>query len=150
MKRVFPAAVALILIVGLLAASDAQAGLFDRWGKDKKDKEEQAKVAPRYDHYPSMVFHSGLLGRDVGTGWTVDSYRLILAKDCVITSEVPMGDGLDEGREALIMGSRLGDTIVAWRVKVKAEDGGFNSKDPNIKFVPSEVDPTVGEGSGPE
>jgi hypothetical protein len=147
MKREFPAAAAVILIVGLLAASDAQAGLFDGWGKDKT---EQSKVAPRYDHYPSMGFHAGLLGRDVGTGWTLDGFRLVLAKDCVVTTEIPMGDGLDEGREALIMGSRMGDTIVAWRVKVKAGDGGLRSGDPNIKFVPSEVDPTVGEGSGPE
>ena len=97
-----------------------------------------------------MSFHTGVLGRDAGTGWTLGDLRLSLAPNCEINSEADQGTGLDEGREALVMGSRLGDTIVAWRVLVKQNEYGLEARDSNIKFIPSEEDPSVGVGSGPE
>lgn len=147
MKRAIPTLLILSIVAAVLAAPGAEAGLFDKWNKNKNEKSNKP---PRYDLLPTMSFHTGILGRDVGQGWTLGDLRLSFAPDCEINTEVDHGSGLDEGREALVMGSRLGNTIVAWRVLVKKNEYGLEARDSNIQFIPSEVDPTVGEGSGPE
>lgn len=146
MKRAIPTALILMLVLGTAMAPVASAGWLDKWTNDKTE----SKVPPRYDLYPTMSFHTGLLGQDVRTGWTLDGFRLALAPDCEITSEAAQGGGLDQGRKALVMGSKVGDTIVAWRIQVLKSDSGQEASDSNIEFTPSEVDPTVGEGTGPE
>ena len=138
---------ALVALVALVVAPGVEAGLLDKLNKKNDD---QKKKPQRYDLYPSMGFYTGTLGRDIGTGWTLGHYRLILAKDCSISSEVHDKPVLDEGRPALVMGPRIGDTIVAWRVRIQADEYGRLNENPEVEFTPSEVDPTVGEGTGPE
>jgi hypothetical protein len=138
---------ALLALTALLTAPAADAGMLDKLlgGDEGKDARP-----PRYDLFPKMGFFTGTLGRDIGTGWTLDGYRLILASECTISSEVHDVPMLDEGRQALVMGPKVGDTIVAWRVRIKQDEYGIQANNPEEQFTPSDSDPTVGEGSGPE
>lgn len=147
MKRTIPVILVLVLFLGVTVAPDADAGWLDKF---KKDKKEETKVPPRYDLFPTMGFHTGVLGLDAFNAWTLDDLSLAFAPECKISSEIDPNGGLDEGRKAMVMGSKVGDTIVAWRVEILASEYGIKAHDPHIEFIPSESDPTVGVGSGPE
>ena len=146
MKRTISAALVLVFALGMTMVPDADAGWLDKLKKD----EDQSKTTHRYDFLPTMSFNSGVLGRDTGQGWPVGGFKLVLAENCRITSDVDRVTGLEEGRTALVMGSRLGDTIVAWQIEIRGNEFGLKAMDEHIEFTPSENDPTVGEGSGPE
>lgn len=146
MKKQLITAAILMVFLGVAVVHDAAAGLFDRFKSDQ----EETKVPPRYNLLPTMSFHKGVLGRDVGAAWTLGELKLSFAPTCEITSEAKNGAGLDEGREALVMGSKVGDTIVAWRVTVQGSDQGILVQDPQITFTPSEENPMVGVGTGPQ
>ena len=146
MKRTISIALVLVFVLGVAMVPEADAGWLNKLKKD----EEGGKQIHRYDFLPSMSFHSGVLGRDTGQGWTVGGFKLVLAENCRITSDVDHVTDLEEGRTALVMGSRLGDTIVAWQIEIRRNEFGLKAMDEHIEFTPSDTDPTVGEGSGPE
>jgi hypothetical protein len=92
-----------------------------------------------------MAFHKGEL-RAEGIGlWKIGELYLQLAPDC----EMVGADQLQTGRTALVMGPRVGDTIVAWRLEMvkRAPQRTPRTLDTQIQW--SESDPTVGEGTAP-
>nr|MEE4268445.1 hypothetical protein [Candidatus Krumholzibacteria bacterium] len=138
--------VALIMAVGFLAVDDAHAGWFDK----KKDGGEEGRAkSHRYDFLPSMGFHQGTLRRDNFGGWTLEETSLHIMSGAKITEE-GMESFLSEGRKAIVMGPRVGDTIVAWRVRILESDWNISrdtSRDHAITW--SEEDRTVGESMDP-
>ena len=146
MKHTIILAVGICLSLGLVWPADAHAGWFDKW----KNKDQKEKLVPRYDLLPTMTFYKGVLGYGVGHSWQLDDLELHFVRDCVVTSEMNEGDGLQAGREALVMGSRFGNVIIAHRVRMVKPDYMNEGMSNSATVTPCEVDKTVGIGSGPE
>lgn len=147
MKRLTILALALAFTVGALAAPTAEAGLFKKSNKSRRtEKPEWMKQARRYEDMPSMSFTAGVLQQDGWTGWKVDETKIRFAKDCEITTDGVEDSELTAGRQAIIMGPRIGDTIVAWSVRVVRPDftsgGSFSSE---IEKIMSDSSPDCGE-----
>ena len=146
MKRAIPAVLILALVLSTMAVPEAGAGWFNKG----KDKDQESKTTPRYDLYPSLSFHKGVLDRGMGQAWRLDDVNLQVRSDCVITSDFGGEAVLVEGREAIVMGSRIGDTIIAFRVRIVKPDRPNDGVRKSSEVRPSDVDPTVGIGTGPE
>ena len=135
---------ALALAVG--AGDPAQAGLFGR-GK-QKNREREAKTW-RYDHLPTMNFVRGTLSRDGLRDWQVGGVQVQLTEKCRVVD----GDGeeaqMSDGAEVMIMGPRVGGTVVAWQIRVLDASYLHASDDSEKNIAWREVDPTLGEGTGP-
>jgi len=144
MKRATMIFLVVVMGLSLTAVVDADAGWF---GKDKKEKE--AKDVPRYDKFPTMGFHKGVLGRDTGVGWRLDDFDVQFMEDCEISTEGAEEGYLQEGRIAIISGPRWGNTIVAWRVRVMSRDETYNTYDSNDVLVDGAT-PGVAVGRAPQ
>ena len=149
MKRTTLIMLAIGVTVGLLAPLETEAGWFDKLtGSSSGGKSNQTET-PRYDNYPSMGFHLGTLTRDGWTGWSLGELDIQFTPDCVIESN---GDGagvLVEGRQAIISGSRVDDTIVALRVTILKPNWDMGPKNYDEDVTWSDSDPTVGVGNAP-
>jgi len=145
MKRTIRTTTLCLLALAILAGSTASAGILDRL----RGKDEEKRVAPRYDRYPSMSFQVGQLTRAGFDGWKVDEMDLVLTPDCVITDTEGNEVSLQEGTHVVIAGSRIGETLVALRVKLLPSGWQYGPENPEQKVERSEVDPTVGVGTGP-
>lgn len=135
------------ILAGLLLVSNADAGWFDK----DEDKKDEAK-AHRYDFFPSMSYHMGVLRRDTYSGWSLDDVTIQLMSGTKVLVDGQGPGNLREGSKAIIMGPKVGETIVAWRVRVLESDWNVtrdNTYDMDITW--SDSDRTVGEGSpGPQ
>jgi len=130
MKRATIILLAVVVGITFTTVVDADAGWF---GKDKKEKED--KRIHRYDKYPTMEFHKGVLGRGLGVGWRLGELDVQFMKDCEIYTDGTEEGSLREGRTAVIMGSRWGNTIVAWQVRVLSQEESYDTHeayDPNV------------------
>ncbi len=146
MKRITVAMLALVFAAGLALAPVADAGWFKKDKPKRTEKPEWMKKARRYDNMPTMSFHTGVLEQDGWTGWKLGETKLQFSKDCLITAEGSEEGFLDAGRQAFVMGTKAGDTIVAWSVRVsRIEASVQNSYDSNIKVQKSEANPNCGE-----
>ena len=98
-----------------------------------------------------MEFITGTLNRDSWTGWELDDLKLKPVKDCHVEVDgSPQQVILESGRRALVMGHRQGDVFVTYRVRILRPlymEGGSGLEDLDVQ--PSESDPTVGTGQGP-
>jgi hypothetical protein len=148
MKRALPLVLIVTVALGTLVVPEAEAGWLDKWMK--KDKKEESSKAHRYDLYPTMSFHKGLLGRGTGQSWELDNTNLLVRSDCEVITELGGDAQLTEGREALVMGTRFGDTIIAYQVRIMKPDYMSEGALKESEFTPSDSDPTVGEGQGPQ
>ncbi|MEN8007280.1 MAG: hypothetical protein ABFS42_09720 [Candidatus Krumholzibacteriota bacterium] len=119
MKNFKLAMICLALAATVMAVTDAEAGRKKKPAKGARtEKPEEMKKPRRFDNYPTMEFRGGILTRDAHTGWKIGDMPLHLNSECVITmdgSEVGM---LVEGREAVIMGARMGEAISAYSIHV--------------------------------
>ena len=135
----------LVLVLAIAAGDPAQAGIF---GKSKQ-KDTKELTTWRYDRLPSMSFVRGTVGRDAMTDWHVDQIQVHLAKKCRIVDSDGEKARMSDGDEVVIMGPRIGNTVVAWHIRVL--DASFmhvsENQYENVQW--SEVDRTVGEGTGP-
>lgn len=147
MKRAIPAALILAILVVLAAAPAAHAGFLDKWTKKEA---AQTKAAPRYDLYPTMTYHTGVLGHGVAASWTLDDADLLVRADCRISSDFGGKAELTAGKEALVTGVKFGSTIIAYSVRLVKPDYMNAGAVKSSEVVPSEVDPTVGHGQGPQ
>jgi len=130
----------------LLAVPPAEAWPRKKDKKDYKNPDESHKTW-RYDRYPDMSFHSGVLKQNGRDGWAVGELKLVLNKQCVVFGS---GGQLQSGRTVVVMGSRVGDTIMARTVHVQKPTSAtkeLNDKDTQIEWSTS--DPTVGVGRAP-
>ncbi len=146
MKRIIPILAVAALLVGVLGTDMAQAGLLDKW----KNKDKKEDPVPRYDNYPTVSFYAGKLGHGLGTSWQLDDVELHFLPGAKVTSDYGDDQGLREGKDALVVGTKMGDMIVVHRVRVMKDDSNFMGHSSAETFIPSEVDPTVGEGTGPQ
>ena len=138
----------LVLVLVAVTGDPAQAGLF---GKSKKyERTEKDLKAWRYDRLPTMSFASGTVSRSAFTGWEMDNVQIQLKKDCAIIGHDGEPARLQDGNRVMIMGSRVGDTIVAWQIRVLKPHYGYAKANSQVNVQWSDVDPTVGEGTGPE
>ncbi len=145
MKRIVSITFVLIL-AGIMVASSADAGWF---GNKDKDKDKEKKMVPRYDEYPSMGFTQGRLGRDSYSGWKVGQYEVRFTGTCQVVNEDGEAADLQEGRKALIMGPRWGNTVIAWRVKIMSSLENQGNQDPNVHLQEGES-PYVAVGTAPQ
>ncbi len=140
----------LLLLTGLggAVAPAATAGMFNR-NKDKNERTEMpawTQVPRRFDTMPTMSFHAGVLQQDGWSGWKLGELKLQLAPDCVIATDGVETGYLDAGRTAVVMGTRTGDTILAWSVSVKKPDYLVASAmDSNVQLKVSETNTHCGE-----
>lgn len=130
----------------LFAAPGTQAGWFGI-GKDKEDQDKDP--APRYDNYPTMSFHLGTLTRSGYGGWKLDDLQVQFRPDCEVNDQSGELGTLAEGRQALVSGARVGDTILAIRVTVLKPGWDLGPKNADQEVDWSQTDPTVGVGTGP-
>jgi hypothetical protein len=146
MKRITITLLVLAFVAGAVATPDAEAGLFKKDKSKRTEKPDWMKKPHRYDNAPRMSFHSGVLQQDGWTGWKLGELKLQLAKDCFITSDGVETGTLDAGRQAFVMGPRVGDTIVAWSVRVNQQwVPESNTYDSNVELKKSEANPNCGE-----
>jgi hypothetical protein len=137
------AALALMLIVA--NGFPVNAGIF---GSDDDDDKELK--AWRFDRKPTMSFARGTLSRDTyGKGWEMDGIAVQLSKRCKVVDSEGEAAELREGREAVIMGPRYGNTVVAWQIRIL--DHGFSQPlgGTDLAVRTCEADPTLAEGHGP-
>lgn len=107
----------LVFLVTTVAAADA--GWLEKPKKQQRtDKTEEEMKPHEVDYLPTMSFVGGVLSRDAHTGWKVGETSLYLAKDCVITMAGEEEGYLEEGREATVMGVKMGNAISAWSIVV--------------------------------
>ena len=146
MKRITVLLLALVMALGVVAAPEAGAGWFK---KDKKpertEKPDWMKKPQRYEG-PRMSFHSGVLQQDGPSGWKLGETSIQLTKDCLITVDGAEEGYLDAGRDAIVMGPKFGDTILAWSIRVTQPDytSGRNQNG-DVRLIVSETNPNCGE-----
>jgi hypothetical protein len=109
----------LALVLTAVAATGADAGMFGKKKKEKRTEKAEEEMTPRrFDKFPNMRFMGGTLTQDAHTGWRLGDTPLYLGKDCVISVEGSDSGSLEEGREAVVMGSMVGGMINAWSILV--------------------------------
>jgi hypothetical protein len=108
------------LVFLVTAVADAEAGWLEKPKKQQRTEKTEEQMKPyRPDYFPTMGFVGGVLSRDAHSGWKIGDTPLYLAEDCVITMAGVEGDGwLEEGREATVMGVRMGGAISAHSIVV--------------------------------
>lgn len=119
MKNLKLATICLGFALFALVATEASAGLFAKTKKqDRTEKSEDDKTPRRFDKYPNMQFVGGTLSRDTHSGWKIGEVNLLVRGDCSITADGTDEGWLEEGSKAVVMGSRMGNTISAWSIVV--------------------------------
>ena len=109
----------LALALTAMSVVEAQAGVFGKnKKKDRTEKSQEEKTPRRFENHPPMHFKGGTLSRDAHSGWKLGENPLFLAPDCVIAMEGSEEGYLEEGREAVVMGSMVGNTISAVSILV--------------------------------
>jgi hypothetical protein len=127
MKHLKLATICLGLALTVMLTTEAEAGKKPSKGT-RTEKAEEMKQRARFDNYPAMQFMSGVLTRDAHSGWKIGETPLYVSGKCVITMEgVEEGGWLEEGRNATIMGSKIGEAISAWSIMVSRSE--YESRD---------------------
>ena len=145
MKTITILTLALVLTIGVVATPQADAGWFKKDKPERTEKPEWMKKPRRFDG-PVMSFHSGVLQQDGWTGWKLGETKIQFTKDCFITTDGAEEGYLDAGREAIVMGPKIGDTILAWSVRVLQPDFSMGpNRSSEVQLQPSEADSDCGE-----
>jgi hypothetical protein len=120
MKHLKLAMICLGFAVAAMVVSEADAGKIKKPPKGSRTEDSEELTEPhRFDSYPGMDFVGGTLSRDAHAGWKIGNTPLFLKDGCVITMDGVEEQGwLEEGREAVIMGARIGNAISAWSVQI--------------------------------
>ena len=119
MKNFKLAMIGLSLALTVMVVTDAEAGRRKKPEKGARtEKTEEMKKPRRFDNLPTMDFLGGTLTRDAHSGWKIGETPLYLHGDCVITMDGADEGWLEEGREAVVMGARMGGAISAWSIHV--------------------------------
>ena len=136
MKRFTILMLMAVFAVGVIAAPAADAGWFKKDKPRRTEKPEWMKKPQRYEA-PLMDFHAGILQQDGLTGWKLGEMKIQFDRDCLITTDGAEEGYLDAGREAIVMGPRIGDTILAWSVRVSQPGfaiGRTENSDTELKY----------------
>ncbi len=146
MKRITVILLALVVAVGAVVGPSATAGMFKKDKPKRTEKPEHMKKPRRFDDGPRMSFHAGELQQGFGNGWQLGDLTLQLAADCLITTNGDEVGALSAGRQAVVMGSRIGDTIVARSVQVRGrESSPLKNYGSDVQVTISETNPNCGK-----
>jgi hypothetical protein len=119
MKHLKLAMIFLCLAMMGMVTMEAEAGWLKKSDKkERTEKPEEMSVPHRFDRNPNMVFMGGTLSQDPLSGWKIGDTPLYLGKKCVITMAGADKGTLEEGREAVVMGVKVGEAISAWSIQV--------------------------------
>ena len=119
MKNFKLAMIGLGLALTVMVVTDAEAGRRKKPEKEARTEKTEEMMKPhRFDNLPTMDFLGGILTRDAHSGWKIGETPLYLHGDCVITMDGAAEGWLEEGREAVVMGARVGGGISAWSIHV--------------------------------
>ena len=145
MKRTIITLLALVLAFGLATAEAGQKDKRTRKAPPEGKRTEMPETwsTARYDEYPTMSYIAGTLDREGWQGWRVDGVDLVLKDDCTIRMEGEESAILQEGRRAIVMGSRVGDTMVAWSIRIMGMDYSSPTPSPFFRREPG-ANPNVG------
>lgn len=137
----------LVLALVVTCGDPAAAGIFGR-SKDK-DTEKDLKTY-RFDRQPTMSFARGILSRDAyGSGWDLGEVSVQVTEKCKIIGEDGEKTVLREGRESMVMGPRVGNTIIAWQIRILEPDFMQPMGKSDIVAQVCEADPSLSVGHGP-
>lgn len=119
MKPIKLATICLVFTLAAMVVTEADARRKKKSPQGSRtEKSEEMKTPRRFDHGPTMDFLSGTLSRGAHSGWKIGDTSLYLHKDCVIIMDGAEEGWLAEGRQAIVMGSRVGGAISAWSIHV--------------------------------
>jgi hypothetical protein len=145
MKHLKPAMICLCLAVTLMVVAEAEAEKINIPSKGARTEKTEEMMKPaRFDHYPPMSFMSGVLYHDPHSGWKIGETPLYVSGNCVITLEGEEEGRLEEGRKAVVMGSRVGDGISALTVNVSRPQFGKRAASPSDGIKEAGSNPNVG------
>jgi hypothetical protein len=119
MKHLKLATICLVLALTVMVVTDVEAGRIKKPPKGARtEKTEEMNRPAEFNNYPNMQFTSGVLSRDAIAGWKIGDIPLYVHKDCSIYLEGAEEGYLEEGREAIVMGSMIGDAINAMSIRI--------------------------------
>jgi len=135
MNRTLTILLAVCLVLGL---GSAEAGQRDRNShkappKGKRTEMPETWTTARYDHFPTMSYTSGRVQQNGLRGWKVGDIELILKKDTVIMMDGSRVEGLQSGRDVVVMGSLMGNTMVVWSARILPHD--YSDPTPSTTFT---------------
>ena len=138
---------ALLAILAVSVAQDSGAG----WFKKNKEPRQEQQVH-RFDRLPTMSFFSGKMNNGFSGTWELDGQPLDFAPGCTVISMDEAGEAqLNSGNDVVLMGTKDGGTIVAWRILVQSPNHQRTDQAvENPSVVWSESNPTVGVGGPAE
>jgi hypothetical protein len=148
MNRRLVTTAALCLAVGALVVGDADAGNRRDTKKLSKDRTEMPALYTqphRFDRDPAMSFHRGILRRDGLAGWRIGDLQLQMRPDALVLDADGEMSYLREGSEAVVMGPRVGKTMVGWNARLLAPESSVSFSTANVGKKPSDTTPEVGE-----
>lgn len=148
MNRNLVTATTLIALTGLVLASDAEAGRRKDKGKLSEKRTEMPALYTdphHFDRDPTMSFARGVLRRDGLAGWKVGDYNLQMGPQANVLGPDGQATMLQEGRDALVMGPRLGDTYIGWSVRLLDPERPGTSTADGVTRKPSDTTTDVGE-----
>lgn len=150
MKHLKLTAIGLVLAMTVMVVAEAEAGRIKKPRKGSRtEKTEDMKTPQNYDMYPTMQFVSGVLSRDHHAGWKIGETPLYVHKDCTIYLEGAEEGFLQEGREAFVMGSLVGEAISAISIRIAEPNFPTNGPNPMADIMEPGENPNVGRYTGP-
>ncbi len=148
MNRRLVTTAVLCLAVGALVAGDAEAGKRRDSKKLSKDRTEMPALYTQPHHFdrdPPMSFHRGVLRRDGLAGWRLGELQLQMRPDALVLGADGQMSSLREGSEAVVMGPRVGNTMVGWNARLLPPESSVSFSTTDVVKKPSDTTPEVGE-----
>ena len=98
-----------------------------------------------------MSFHMGTLRRSTYSGWNLNETPLQFKSGARVTERGVEVATINEGDQVMVMGSKVGETIVVWRMRVlDPDENGAQDASSDSQVIWSTSDPTVGETTSGE
>lgn len=148
MNRRFLTMTALCALGAVVLVTDAQAGRKQDNRKTRPERTEMPALytQPRhFDRDPTMSFHRGVLRREGIVGWRIGDYVLQMGPNADVLGPDGEAAMLTEGRDALVMGPRHGNTFIGWSVRLLDPERPGTSTTMAVVKKPSDTTPEVGE-----
>jgi len=145
MKHLKLAMICLGFALTVMVVTEAEAGRIKKPPKGSRtEKSEEMQVPQSYEKYPPMHFVTGVLSRDPHSGWMIGDTPLLVHKNCTIYLEGAEEGWLEEGREAIVMGSWLENSISAVSIRMTNPDFNPNKRDALEGLMEPGEDPNCG------
>ena len=146
MKSLKLTLICLGLVFLVTSVAEVDAGWLEKPKKQQRTEKTEEEIKPHeVDYLPTMSFVGGTLSREAHTGWKVGETPLYLSKDCVITMAGEEEGYLQEGREATVMGVRMGNAINAWSIVISEQSYMSQGQSSSTELKEAGPNPNVGK-----